>query len=210
MSFKASFTDVSTPWRFAAAAVPEWEVPHAHPSWLALDRPSARPFKVHRAGAEDAARCRRSLEHDRYGLDLAEDPVYEVRCGRRAWMMLFDRCFLEADSMARLATRKTTPAVIASRSEQTGEYSVAYLVTGTPGDVAGEVRLSVFRTTGRLAFGGLARIDAACASFVVHAASRPGAFALELAGRFEARGLVVDTALSSPGIVLPKRRPTEE
>lgn len=210
MSFKASLPDAATPWRFAAAAVPDWQAPHAHPGWLALDRSSARPFKVHRAGAEDAAHCLRSLAHDRFGLDLADDPVYEVRCGRHAWMILFDRRFLEADSMAPLAMQRTTPAVIASRSEQTGAYAVAYVAIGTPGDVAGEVRLSVFRTTGRLAFGGLARVDAACASFALHAASRPGAFALELAGRFEARGLVVDTALSSPGIVVPKRRPTAE
>ena len=210
MSFRASLTDVSTPRGFAAEAVPEWEVPPLHPGWLALDRPSARPFEVHRAGAKDAAHCLRSVGHDRYGLALADDPVYEVRCGRRARMVLFDRCFLEADSMAGLGTHRTTPAVIASRSEQTGEFTVACLVTGTPGDVAGEVRLSLFRTTGRLAFGGLARIEAGCASFALHAASRPGAFALELAGRFEARGLAVDTALSSPGIVVPKRRPTEE
>lgn len=210
MSFKASPHADVAPWRFVAAAVPDWEVPHTHPGWLALDRPSARPFKVHRASAEDAALCLRSLGHEHFGLDLADDPVYEVRCGRRAWMILFDRCFVEADSMARLATHKSTPAVIATRSEQTGAYAIAYMVLGTPGEVEGELRLSVFRTTGRLAFGGPARVDGACASFAVHAAARPGAFAIELAGRFEGRGLVVDTALSSPGIVVPKRHPAVE
>ena len=49
-----------------------------------------------------------------------------------------------------------------------------------------------------------------CSHFSIYAASRPGAFAIELAGRFEARSLVIDTALTSPGIVVPKHEPIPE
>jgi hypothetical protein len=211
MSFKAGPSVVNAaPWRFVPAAVPEWEPPRHPPQWLALDRHSARPFKVNRADAEEAACCLRSLGGDRFGLELADDLAYEVRCGRRAWMILFNRECLQAESVGRLAKHKATPVAIASRSEQTGEYSISYLALSSPGEREGEVQLSIFRTTGRLAFGGAARIAGECASFSIHAVSRPGAFAIELAGRFEARSLVIETALSSPGIVVPKREPVAD
>ncbi len=211
MSFKGSPSVVGTaPWRFVPAAVPEWEPPRHPPEWLVLDRHSARPFKVNRADAEAAARCLRSLGNERLGLELAEDLAYELRCGRRTWMMLFNRDCLQAESVGRLAKHKATPVALAIRNEQTGEYSIAYLALSSPGEREGEVQLSIFRTTGRLAFGGTARVAGECASFAIHAVSRPGAFAIELAGRFEERSLVIETALSSPGIVVPKREPVPD
>ena len=208
MSFKASSRADPAPWHFVPAAVPEWEVPRDPAGWLALDRHSARPFEVHRAGAEEVAGCLRSLGSSRFGLELAEDPAYELRCGRRAWMVLFNRQFL--DSAASVAMCKAVPLIVASRSEQTGAYSISYLALSAPGEREDEAQLSIFRTTGRLAFGGTVRVAGDCSHFSIYAASRPGAFAIELAGRFEARSLVIDTALTSPGIVVPKHEPIPE
>ena len=210
MSFKANPSSGPAPWRFVPVAVPEWDEPSEPPRWLVLDRHSARRFEVRRAAAEEAARCLGSLHGDCFGLDLAEDPVYAVQCGRHAWMLLFDRCLLDRDASARLASHPATPALVASRSEQTGAYSISYLVRSAPAGAVGDLRLSVFRTTGRLAFAGTARMAGDGIGFSVHAVSRPGAFAIELAGRFAAHGLVIDSALSSPGVVVPKRQPIAE
>lgn len=207
MSFKTNSRTDSAPWRFVPAAVPEWEAPRPHPGWLALDRHSARPFHVRRADAHEAAHCLRSIGDDRFGLALADDPVYELRCGRRNWLILLNRDFVAPECAASLAKRKATPAVMASRSEQTGAYSIAYVALSAPGERDGAVHLSIFRTTGRLAFGGTASVVGDCVRFSIGAASRPGAFAIALEGRFEAGGLVVETALSSPGIVVPKHVP---
>lgn len=210
MSLKASSRTDTAPWHFVPAGVPQWQEPLHHDGWLELDRHSARPFRVNRAKAEDAECCLRSLGTDRFGIEFAESPMVEVRCGRRTWMVLFNREILEPGSVASLAKRKATPVAIASRSEQTGAYSISYLALSSPGECEGEVRLSIFRTTGRLAFGGTARVEGECASFSIRAMSRPGAFAIELTGRFEDRNLVIETALSSPGIVVPKREPIAE
>ena len=210
MSYKAGHRADAQPGRFVLAGVPEWEAPVPHPGWLSLDRHSARPFRVRLADAEAASHCLHSLGEARCGLDLAPAMTYELHCGRRRWMILLDRALLSGGGIDALTHGRSAPAAVASRDEQTGAWSISYLALSAPGADAGELLLSVFRTTGRLAFGGAARVADGHASFFLHATSRPGAFAIALEGRLDERGLVVDTALSSPGIVVPKQVPVEE
>lgn len=187
-----------------------WETGRPHSGWLELDRRSARPFRMQRAELVSAGHCLRSLPSARFGIEFAADPMYELVCGRRTWMLLFERNFLDSASVASLIERKAVPMAIASRSEQTGAYSISYLALCSPGQLEGEAHLAIYRTTGRLAFGGTARVEGGCASFSIRAVSRPGAFAIEFEGKFDGRSLVVETALSSAGIQVPKRQPVEE
>jgi len=210
MSFKTGHRADALPARFVLAGVPDWQAPCPHPGWVALDLASARPFRVRPAAPELAAQCLRSLGDERCGLDLAPEPMYEVHCGRRRWMILLDRDVLAGGGIDALAHGRSAPAAVASHDEQTGAWSISYLALSEPGADAGQVLISIFRTTGRLAFGGAARVAAGRASFFLHACSRPGAFAVAVEGRLDPRGLVVDTALSSPGIVVPKQVPVEE
>ncbi len=210
MSLKTGPRADAAPGRLVLAGVPEWQAPDPHPGWLALDRRSAQPFRVRPAEAEAAAQCLRSLRGAHCGMALAPAPLYEVHCGQRRWMILLDRALLASGGIEALAHGKSTPAAVASHDEQTGAWSISYLVMSAPSGEGGELQLSVFRSTGRLAFGGVARVAGGCATFFLHATSRPGAFAIALEARLDERGLVVETALSSPGIVVPKQAPVEE
>lgn len=175
--------------------------------YLAVEGECTRPFHVMRADYAEAELCLRSLGYRPFQIELSED-AYELRCGRRVWMLLFNRQFTGHGVVTKLQERIAFPAIVALKSA-TGLYSAAFLVLTAPAESAQTINITVYRSTGERIFGGPARIDENQVRFSIHAVARPGAFALQLAGILSESGLEIQTALSGL-FVQEKRHPIRE
>ena len=179
-------------------------------SLLELDLHCARPFRVTRADGADAELCLRSLAGQPFGIEFAEHPMYQVRCGRKTSMILLNREFTTEASVESLQRRRAFLGVVAARSEDTRLYSVAQLMLTAPAEGKDEIRLFIHRPNGDLAFAGTAQVAENCAGFSIRAVPRPGAFAVSIEGRFEDGKLDITTALSTRFVQIAKREPIED
>ncbi|MGH8549720.1 MAG: HEAT repeat domain-containing protein [Methylococcales bacterium] len=177
---------------------------------LEPDLHCARPFRITRADDADAEFCLRSLAGQPFGIEFSEHPMYQVRCGRNTWMILFNRDFGGKSNVKTLGKRKAFLGVVAIRSEETRLYSVAYLLLTSPAKDEDAVSILVYRTNGKLTFAGTARVVGNCADFSILALPQPGAFAVKIEGTFEDGRLNIKTALSTTLVQIKKREPTEE
>lgn len=175
-----------------------------------LDLHCARPFRITRADDADAEFCLRSLAGQPFGIEFSEHPMYQVRCGRNTWMILFNRDFGGKSSVKTLGKRKAFLGVVAIRSEETRLYSVSYLLLTSPVKDEDVISVLVYRTNGKLTFAGTARAVGNCADFSILALLQPGAFAVKIEGTFEDGRLDIKTALSTTLVQIKKREPTEE
>ena len=175
-----------------------------------LDLRCARPFRITRADDTDAELCLRSLAGEQFGIEFSEHPMYQVRCGRNTWMILLNRDFSDKNSVKTVGKRKAFLGVIATRSEETRLYSVAYLMLTSPINDEGVVSILIYRTNGKLTFSGTSRVEGNCAEFSILARPHPGAFAVKIEGTFEDGRLDIKTALSTPFVQVKKREPVEE
>jgi hypothetical protein len=189
----------------------EYELPVPETSdHVELDLHCARPFRITQADDTDAEVCLRSLAGQPFGIEFSETPMYQVRCGRNTWMITFNRDFGDKNSVNTLRKRKAFVGVVASRSEETRLYSVAYLMLASPTKAADAVSLLLYRTNGILTFRGTAQVVGNCADFSILALSQPGAFAVKIEGTFDDGRLHVKTALSTTFVQVKKREPIEE
>jgi hypothetical protein len=170
----------------------------------------ARPLPITLAHAADAEICLRSLSNQPFGIEFVERPTYQLRCGRSAWMILFNRDFADRDSIRALKERKALLGVVARRSMTTGLYSAVFIVLTSPSESASRLDILVHRTNGDLAFGGSAQIEGDGAEFSIRTASRPGAVPVRLEGTFENGRLDMKTALSAVFASRSKGYPVEE
>ena len=162
-----------------------------------LTRDSARISTI-RAHAADAEVCLRSLARRPFGIELAESPMYSMRCGRSLWMITFNREFVRPGALAALTARKTCLGLVARRSPSSGLFGVPIVVLTSPAPVANEVDILVLRVEGDLMCAGRARVDGSRAPFVLRPVSRPRAFALQIEGTFADGDLEVTTAMTRP------------
>ena len=83
-------------------------VRHRLPDWdlLELELHCARPFRITQADGADAELCLRSLAAQPFGLEFAEHPMYQVRCGRNTLMIVFNRDFAAEASVESLQRRR--------------------------------------------------------------------------------------------------------
>jgi hypothetical protein len=174
--------------------------------YLELLPDGAGAFSATAADSDEAELCLRSLAAEPLAIEFAERPMYQIRCAQRSWMLLFNRDVIASPVQSGPLSRPCVPAVVASKIAETGRYSIAWLLLSAPAGTAGALSWTVFRTTGELIFGATARMRGDQVSFKMRAVRRPGAFAVQLDGRFSNGELALDTALASIR-VLPKREP---
>lgn len=170
----------------------------------------ARPLQINQADSSDAEFCLRSVSYQPLGIEFAEHPMYQVRCGRDDLMILFNRDCLKQRAAQRLMKNKALLGAIAKRDEESKHYSVAFLMLTSPGEEKNIINIFICRTNGNLIFGGLAQVKNDRAAFSIQAFARPGAFALELAGNFENGRLEIEKALATPLAQIKKRQAKEE
>ncbi len=172
--------------------------------YLEVPEHACRPFQVTGADEAEAGFCLRSIAAQPFGIELAERPMYQVRCGRTLQMIMLNRDLTGEDAVRILSKRKTFLGVIATRTEGTELYSIAFLLLTSPAKRPDSINILVPRTTGEPIFGGKARIQGNHTEFSIGSVSRPGAFAIKIEGRFEHGRLVMATALS--GLFVEKKR----
>lgn len=172
--------------------------------YLELSRDAARAMDFTRASAADAEFCLRSLGADPFGIEFSEQAMYQVRCGRRVLMALFNRDFAGKDTVKKLRERKAFLGVIAARSEETRSYFVKFLLLTSPFGQSDTINILIYSDNGDPVFGGLARVERGRAEFIIRAVSRPGAFPVKIEGTFEDGRLEIKTSLS--GVLVQKKR----
>jgi hypothetical protein len=174
---------------------------------LEVDHNCARPLRISIADEGDAELCIRSLASQPFGIEFSEHPVYQVRCGRNHWMILFNREFEKRNGIKKLAKQKAFLGVAALRSEETRLYSIAYLVLTSPTGDDRLLSIYIHHVNGKLSFSGEARVAESDAEFSIGALRQPGASALQLEGSFEAGRLNIRTALATTFVQVKKREP---
>lgn len=178
--------------------------------YLELPQGVGRTLRVERAHESDVQFCLRCLASQPLGVEFAERPAYQVRCGSRMWLILLNRDLAGPGAVGRLMARKTLLMSVAARNQETGFYSVGLLVLTRPGEEPDRIDVLIYRPTGDAILGGQARVEADQALFVIHAIARPGAAAVMIRGIFRDGALAIQTALSSAVVVRPKRQPLNE
>jgi hypothetical protein len=196
--------DRSKPARFAAAliayrlGVEGHELPVPEEKAL-LDLPvsGARPVQWQRADAADVTLCLSALANDPFGITYAREPAYEVRCGRRQLMVLFNRELVVQDMTQRSRERKALAGVVALRNETNGTYSVSLLILTSPNLKNEAVQIMLCHTNGDIGYAGQAAIEDNSANLILRAVSRAGAFPIRFEGTFKDGRFEIKTALSA-------------
>lgn len=178
--------------------------------FLDVDRACAGKLEITPAGRNDVEFCLRSLGRQPFGIELAECPAYLVRCQQRAWIILLNRAFAAANALAAAVQHKAILGVVASRNQETGLFSPAFVLLTTPVPGEGRVRILACRTNGQVVFGGDAHVDGGRAQFSLRAAARPGAFGLSMEGVFEDGHLRIGPTLTSLAAQEQRLRPVAD
>lgn len=164
---------------------------------LKIPANSARPVEWQRADAGDVRVALRSLAQDPFGIAYAEAPAYQIRCGERQLMVLFNRELAAQNMIKRASDRKALAGVVALRNESNGLYSVSLLLLTSPSAKNEAVHLLLCHTNGDIGYAGLALVKDNSAEFSLWAVDRAGAFPIRFEGTFHDGRLEIKTALSA-------------
>ena len=191
--------------RFAASLIAHrfglegYDLPIPSPrDFITLSAADTHSFRVIQASHDEIQLGLSSLADESFGINYLEDLVYQVECEARNDLLIFlNEELAKPHALNRLSERKALPAIIASKSEETGCYSTAFLLLTSPAEQSGQVHVLVHRPDGQQAFAGTAQISGGRADFVLRSVERPGVFGIEVEGTFEAGQLTFQTALSA-------------
>ncbi len=190
--------------RFAAALIAhrlgvkghDLQVPNNN-DYLVLRAGAAHPARWQRPAPAEVESCLRSLISDPFGITFTQTPAYQIRCGKRVLMVLFNQEFAAQDAIKRMCERKTLAGVVALKDETNGLYSVSLLILTAPARQRGRVHLLLHNTHGEIVYAGSAQVKAISAKFSIRAVSRPGGVPIRVEGTAQADRLEIKTALSA-------------
>jgi hypothetical protein len=158
-------------------------------------------LRIRRALTVEVERSLVSLGARPYGIELAEDPMYEFRCDRCSGMIMLNRDYTDGEALGALQQRSAIFAIGALRNDTLGTYSAAALFLTAPNGTGDKISISVHLTNGDRVFGGEAAINGDTASWTLHAVRRLGAFPIRAEGAFKAGHLAIGDAWSGTRIV---------
>lgn len=134
-----------------------------------------------------------------YGIELAEEPMYEFVCDRCRGAIMLNREVTGSDALSMLRRRPAVFGLGALRSESDDRWSVAAVLLTTPDGK--DIRISVHLTNGELVFAGGAMIRGEDARWTLHAVRRLGAFPIRAEGSFSLGTLRIEVAESGTRVV---------
>ena len=158
---------------------------------------------IRRAPSTEAERCLIALGTRPYGIELAEEPMYEYSCDRCAGTIMVNREFTEHTALDVLRRRKAIFGIGTLRDRSLGTYSAAVLFLTAP--TAAGVRISVHLTNGSQLFAGEASLHGEEAHWQLRAVRRLGAFPIYAEGDFKRGRLNIRLAASGTRIVQRER-----
>ena len=177
--------------------------------FIDVDESCTGNLEIMPAGRNDTEFCLRSLGRRPFGIELAEYPAFQVRCQRQVWLFLPNRAFVTESALVRITSNRAILGVVASRNQETGLYSLAYVLLATPLK-DGTVKIVASRTNGQVIFGGSARLDDAGLQISLRAVTRPGAFGVEIEGTVENGQLRIHRAVAARASQDHRLRPVPE
>lgn len=173
---------------------------------LELAPESGARLRIRRALSTEVERSLISLGPRPYGIELAEQPMYEFRCDRCSGMVLLNREYTSGDALSLLRSRSAIFAIGALRNDVLGTYSTAAVFLTSPINGSESISISVHLTSGDRVFGGDASVRDGVASWRLHAVRRLGAFPIRAEGEFKESELTIGDAWSGTRIA-NKARP---
>jgi len=168
---------------------------------ISLPEGAASPVQWQRPAPNDVSFCLRSLASDPFGIDFAQEPAYQVQCGRRDLMVLFNRELVAQDTIKWVSGRKALAGVVALRNGTNGLYSVSLLIMTSPNLKHGPIDLSLCHTNGDIAYAGRAVVKANSAEFSLRSVLRAGASPIRFEGIFHDGRFEIKTALSAHFVI---------
>jgi hypothetical protein len=162
---------------------------------LRPDPKESRPIEVAKAKPDIARKVLQDLQQYPYGIAFDPDTLTETRCDGEVNVFCPNREFL-GPAVVRLGERKAVLALGALRSEETGNYSVSYVVLSRPSGAA-TVAIMVHRCSGKLSLAGTGRIVDGRLEFELYSIRQPGARAVLVTGTMENGLLRVSYAIRS-------------
>ena len=169
---------------------------------LRLEPGEGRPLVLTPPDRAEARLALDALRSEPFGITPSARMLQQVRCDRHTWMLVLSEELADATGVRRLSERKSLAALVAYKSEESGAYSVVFLVLLAPAKATAVVNARVHRTTGELAFAGRAQVGPGGARFEISSVARPGVFPLVMTGSLEGGQLRVETARSSLSVGL--------
>jgi len=138
-----------------------------------------------------------------YGIELAEDPMFEFVCDRCRGTIMLNREFTGTDALSLLRKRPALLGLGALRSESDDRWSAAAVLLTTPEGKG--IRIAVHLTNGERIFDGLATVQDEEARWSLRAVRRLGAFPIRAEGTFSSGMLRIDVAESGTRVVQSAR-----
>ena len=165
----------------------------------ALDLPdaAARPFDIERAGGVDAEFAIRSLAWEPFGIDYSEPHVYQMRCGRSEWIILFNRNLTRDGATRSLARQRALLGLVASRFARDSPFFARLLILASP-NPHDRVGISLHRTRGAAVIAGHGTLVDGRLDVELRSRAAPGAYPFRFEGRYEDGTLTVHRALAAP------------
>lgn len=176
----------------------DYELPvPADDALLKLEESRAHVFEFRPASRPEARICLESLAPEPFGIEYSEEFMYEIDClPGISQMLLTNMEFAEDNAVEKLGARKALWAVVASKIQETGLYSTAFLVFTSRVPRSKRLRLLAHRPNGDQLFAGTGQIEGGQLKFAMNAVSRPGGFPIRAEGVFEAGRFEMSLALS--------------
>jgi hypothetical protein len=164
---------------------------------LKLEESRAHVFEFGPASRHEARICLESLASEPFGIEYSEEFMYEIDClPGISQMLLTNMEFAEDNAVEKLRERKAILAIVASKFQETGRYSTAFLVFTWRRPRSRRLHLLAHRPNGDQLFAGIGQIEGGQLKFAMNAVSRPGAFPIRAEGVYEAGRFEMSLALS--------------
>lgn len=169
-----------------------------------------QPIKISKASREEINKYVNSISDRQFGIQLAQEPAYEVIIGRDTNVVLLNKQYTDLENAKQLLQRRSMLGIIAYKSEEHKSYSLRYLILTSPAAQSNSnIDVIITDPDGNTMFGGMLSIRDNNIKFSIRSTSQLGGFPLLIEGDLIDRELRLTSAefLASGRIT---KQPTEE
>jgi hypothetical protein len=170
-----------------------------------------QPIKISKASREEINKCVDFISDRQFGIQLAQEPVYEVITGRDTHMVLLNKQYTDLENAKQLLQRKSMLGIIAYKSEEDKSYSVRYLVLTSPATQSnGNIDVIITSPDGNIMFGGMLSIGDNNIKFSIRSTTQLGGFPLLIEGNLIDREFRLISAEFSTSGGISKQAPEDK
>lgn len=171
---------------------------------------NSQPIMISKSSLQEIKKDVNFISDRQFGIQLAQEPVYEIITGRDTHMILLNKQYADLENAKQLLQHKSMLGIIAYKSEEDKSYSVRYLILTSPAtQTKGNIDVVITSSDGNIMFGGMLSIGDNNIKFSIRSTSQPGGFPLLIEGDLMERELRMASAeFSTSGGI--SKLPTED